>query len=373
MNAYLQRCRSVLKSSVNKIAVIGNESCDLDSAVSAIAFAFHLQHSPKLLSPWYKPDTIVYPVLNVTRAELPLKTEVTFFLKRQGIALDEMICRDDIDWPTEQALNVVLVDHHVSSLNQNIVGIVDHRPVEAAARFNPNAFKTIELVGSCATLVGRQLFSDGISPEEREGYNVALGLLYAAIVLDTVNFSKEADKAKPLDYDMAERIESQLQITEQVRSLHREQLFKSLVDARSDVSELNAYQLLLKDLKIISQNDRTVAVPGFPMAVQEYIKLPEWREHLNRFATSTESNVVILLGMKVHPDGSVRRDVGVIPIDGTPLAEKIIAALHASQEMNFELEEIPCSENGTFYQQHNLRASRKQLIPIVKNVLSTIQ
>lgn len=142
-------------------------------------------------------------------------------------------------------------------------------------------------------------------------------------MLDTVNFSKEADKAKPLDYDMAERIESQLQITEQVRSLHREQLFKSLVDARSDVSELNAYQLLLKDLKIISQNDRTVAVPGFPMAVQEYIKLPEWREHLNRFATSTESNVVILLGMKVHPDGSVRRDVGVIPIDGTPLAEKV--------------------------------------------------
>lgn len=52
---------------------------------------------------------------------------------------------------------------------------------------------------------------------------------------------------------------------------------------------------------------------------------------------------------------------------------QIIAALHASQEMNFELEEIPCSENGTFYQQHNLRASRKQLIPIVKNVLSTIQ
>uniref|UniRef100_A0A182JNP7 DHHA2 domain-containing protein n=1 Tax=Anopheles christyi TaxID=43041 RepID=A0A182JNP7_9DIPT len=373
MNSYLHRCRSVLKIAMNKIAVIGNESCDLDSAVSSIAFAFHLHHSPKMLSTWYQNDTLVFPVLNVTRAELPLKTEVTFFLKREGIALDVLICRDDIDWSAEQTLNVVLVDHHVSKLQQNIIGIVDHRPVESNARFNPNAFTTIELVGSCATLVGREVFSDRISQEHWEGYSAALELLYGAIVLDTVNFSKEADKAKPLDHELAAKIESHLQITEHDSSRHRSELFKSLVAARSDVSELNAYQLLLKDLKIISQNSRTVAIPGFPMAVQDYIKLPEQNEHLKRFTASTGSNVVILLGMKVLPDGTVRRDVGIVPIDDKPLAEQIITALHACQEMNFELEEIPCWEvKGTFYQQQNLKASRKQLIPIVKNVLSTI-
>ncbi|XP_053659180.1 exopolyphosphatase PRUNE1 [Anopheles marshallii] len=376
MNTYLQRCRSVLKDAVANIAVIGNESCDLDSAVSSIAFAFHLQHVPTLLGTWYKKDsTAVFPVLNVTRAELPLKTEVTFFIKRYGIALDDLICRDEIDWTGNQkALNIILVDHHVTKLEQSVIGIVDHRPIESNARFNANAFRTIELVGSCATLVGREIFNQEPIAKLPEGYTAAMDLLYGAIVLDTVNFSQQADKAKPLDYEIAAKIETYRNIREENRLTHREQLFQSLVQARSDVSELNAYQLLLKDLKIISQNNRIVSVPGFPMAVQNYIQLPDQMEHLVRFATNTGSNVVILLGLKVLPDGSVRRDVGIVPVDDEQLAEKIVTAIKACKEMNFELEELPTSDvKGKFFQQHNLKASRKQLMPIVKSVLSTLE
>uniref|UniRef100_A0A182NZ79 DHHA2 domain-containing protein n=1 Tax=Anopheles dirus TaxID=7168 RepID=A0A182NZ79_9DIPT len=375
MNAYLQRCKTLLKSGLNKIAVIGNESCDLDSAVSSVAFAFHLQHKPNLLGTWYKENTIVVPVLNVARAELPLKTEVTYYLKKQGITLDALICRDEIDWESERAVNVVLVDHHVSNLKQNVVGIIDHRPIESNAQFNSNAFKTIELVGSCATLVGREIINDGaFAAESLEAYDIVMDLLYGAIVLDTVNFSKQADKAKPLDYEIAQKIETYRHVTEECRLAHRETLFKSLVAARSDVSELNASQLLLKDLKIITQNERIVSLPGFPMAVQDYLKLSNQSEHLHRFATSTRSNVVILLGMKVLPDGSVRRDIGVIPIDDKPLAVRIVSALRDCKEMNFELEELKSSDsNGsTFFQQHNLKASRKQLIPIIKSVLSVV-
>uniref|UniRef100_A0A1Y9HAL3 DHHA2 domain-containing protein n=1 Tax=Anopheles farauti TaxID=69004 RepID=A0A1Y9HAL3_9DIPT len=374
MNQYLQSCRTLLTSGLNKIAVIGNESCDLDSAVSSVAFAFHLQHRPTMLGVWYKDNTIVFPVLNVVRAELPLKTEVTYCLKQQGIALGDLICRDEIDWELEPAINVVLVDHHVSKLQQNIVGIIDHRPMESNALFNSNAFKKIEQVGSCATLVGREICNAGVLQESLQDYSIAMELLYAAIVLDTVNFSKEADKAKPMDFEIADKIETYLHIAEEYRLAHRETLFKSLVAARCDVSELNASQLLLKDLKIISQNDRVVALPGFPMAVQDYLKLPDQREHFDQFAISTRSNVVILLGMKVLPDGGVRRDIGVIPIDDKPLAEKIISAIRNCKQMNFELEELAsCDRTGAiFFQQHNLKASRKQLIPFVKNVLSTV-
>uniref|UniRef100_A0A182WQN4 DHHA2 domain-containing protein n=1 Tax=Anopheles minimus TaxID=112268 RepID=A0A182WQN4_9DIPT len=377
MNTYLQRCRSVIKDAVSKIAVIGNESCDLDSAVSSIVFAFHLQQVPALLGAWYKTDsTTVFPVLNVTRAELPLKTEVTFFIKRHGIALDDLICRDEIDWNAQQeAFNIVLVDHHVTKLAQNVIGIVDHRPIEANASFSSNsAFRTIELVGSCATLVGREIFNQGTVADFPEGYSIAMDLLYGAIVLDTVNFSKQADKAKPLDYEITEKIEAYRNVSDANRLTHREQLFQSLVQARSDVSELNAYQLLQKDLKTISLNDRVVSVPGFPMAVQDYIKLPEQMEHLLQFASNTGSNVVILLGLKVLPDGSVRRDAGIIPIDDERLAEQIVTTLQTHQEMNFELEELPTpGQKGKFFQQHNLKASRKQLMPIVKSVLSALE
>ncbi|XP_058115949.1 exopolyphosphatase PRUNE1 [Anopheles ziemanni] len=374
MNKYLQRCKELLKSSINKIVVIGNESCDLDSAVSSIAFAFFLEHKPSLLKSWHDKDTLVVPVLNVLRNELPLKTEVAFFLKQQGICLDDLVCKNDVDWDQEQSMKVVLVDHHVTKLKQNIIGIVDHRPLDSNARFNEEAFRTIELVGSCATLVGREIVNSGALHDSNGLYSTALDLLYGAIVLDTVNFSKQADKAKPLDHEIAEYIEARKSITEESRSVHRESLFKGLVAARSDVSQLNAYQLLLKDLKTVGQNNRIVTVPGFPMAVQEYLNLPQREEHLSEFAGATKSNVVVLLGMKVLPDGSVRRDIGVVPINDETLSEKICTALLENEEMDFGLEKIPpttpCA--GTFYQQHNLKASRKQLMPIIINVLSCL-
>uniref|UniRef100_A0AAG5CTK1 DHHA2 domain-containing protein n=1 Tax=Anopheles atroparvus TaxID=41427 RepID=A0AAG5CTK1_ANOAO len=376
MNKYLQRCKELLKSSINKVVVIGNESCDLDSAVSAIVFAFFLKNKPTLLRSWYSNDTLVIPVLNVVRNELPLKTEVTFFLKSNGICLDDLVCRDDIDWDNESGMNVVLVDHHVTKLKQNIVGIVDHRPLDSNASFNAEAFHTIELVGSCATLIGREIVSSGVALQESNAlYKTPLELLYGAIVLDTVNFSKQADKAKPLDHEIAECIETLQGITEDCRSPHRDALFKSLVAARCDVSELNAYQLLFKDLKTVAQSNRIVTVPGFPMAVQEYLNLPQRKEYFSRFASTTKSNVVVLLGMKVLPDGSVRRDIGVVSINDEPLSEKICTALHENKEMDFALQKIigPTSCEGTFYQQHNLKASRKQLMPIIMNVLSSLE
>lgn len=93
-------------------------------------------------------------------------------------------------------------------------------------------------------------------------------LLYATIVLDTVNFSKEADKARPLDTEIVEKIEKILKIDEPV--LNRLKLFDDLVKARCDVNSLNSLQILSKDLKIISNENNTkiVAIPGYPILVQ---------------------------------------------------------------------------------------------------------
>ncbi|ETN63451.1 PRUNE protein [Anopheles darlingi] len=376
MHSYLQQCRGVLQRGTRKTVVIGNESCDLDSAVSALAFAYHLHCTPELLGPRHTKDTAIIPVLNVVRNELPLKTEVTYYLKQQKIALDELICSDEVQWENEpDNLDLVLVDHHMTKLtNHRIAGIVDHRPVDGAAQFKSDAFRTIELVGSCATLVGRELMKI-FQENQISGYADALELLHGAIVLDTVNFSKEADKAKQLDHEVAEFIEKNVKnIGPQDTFAYRESLFKSLVAARSDISQLNAYQLLFKDLKILNQNGRIVSLPGFPMAVQEYLKLSECSQHVNQFACSTQSNVVLLLGMKVLPDGSVRRDIGIIPIDDKPLAEKIISALLEDNATSFGLERIETdfANGAAFFQQHNLKASRKQLIPIVKNVLDIL-
>lgn len=92
------KCVSLLQKSnnyVNLTIVIGNESCDLDSAVSALVYAtfLHWQHQKmkcnvctrnKRDESTYKDDIFVC-LLDVDRQELPLKTEVAFCFKECGI------------------------------------------------------------------------------------------------------------------------------------------------------------------------------------------------------------------------------------------------------------------------------------------------
>lgn len=98
------------------LLIIGNESCDLDSAIAAIGLAYFYgqqQQSqppstlgsrraiggtahimlPELLQRYrFRADRIV-PVLNVARDMLATKTEVTFHLRQHQIELDSVLCR----------------------------------------------------------------------------------------------------------------------------------------------------------------------------------------------------------------------------------------------------------------------------------------
>ncbi len=59
--------------------VLGNEACDLDSAVSALAYARFLDRSRP-----FGPVNI--PVLNVAREDYSLKTEVVHFLGKCNLS-----------------------------------------------------------------------------------------------------------------------------------------------------------------------------------------------------------------------------------------------------------------------------------------------
>ena len=59
------------------------------------------------------PSKTVVPVLNVARAELPLKTEVVHCLeKKLGLQMSDLICRDELSFDSFRKLEIVLVDHH---------------------------------------------------------------------------------------------------------------------------------------------------------------------------------------------------------------------------------------------------------------------
>lgn len=72
------------------LVVLGNETCDLDSAVSSLAFSLLLQDSRAADS---KDSSIVVPVFNTLRLHLPLKTEVIYILNKHKVHLNNIVCR----------------------------------------------------------------------------------------------------------------------------------------------------------------------------------------------------------------------------------------------------------------------------------------
>lgn len=161
----------------------------------------------------------------------------------------------------------VLVDHHISTFsisNQQIIQILDHRPIDQNNLRFPEGCRTKILeYGSCATLVADDVFRV-IQPNE-DLYDLFY-FLRGPIVLDTVNFSEAAGKAKPLDIVTNEQIERILSLTEDDRN----KLFNTLSMLMADVTTLNAFQILSKDLKTVSNLNKSVfiALPAFPILVE---------------------------------------------------------------------------------------------------------
>lgn len=71
--------------------MIGNESCDLDSAVCAISLAYFYSKTKFSHNP--DQNVNILPVMNIERDNLPLKTEVTYFLHKNKIDVENLICR----------------------------------------------------------------------------------------------------------------------------------------------------------------------------------------------------------------------------------------------------------------------------------------
>lgn len=148
--------------------------------------------------------------------------------------------------------------------NEQSIQIFDHRPLDTKNAHIPSTCKLrLEEVGSCATLIADEV---RVLEGSFDNQSDVLRLLRGAIVLDTINFSESAGKVKPLDIEINDEIEKSLGLKEEDRL----KIFTDLVDARRDVSSLSALQLLSKDLKIISSNDKSkvVAIPGFPILVE---------------------------------------------------------------------------------------------------------
>ncbi|XP_050932271.1 exopolyphosphatase PRUNE1 isoform X1 [Lates calcarifer] len=338
--------------------VMGNEACDVDSMVSALAFAY-------FLSKTVHSEMLALPLLNIHQSDLLLRSDNLFLLRQTGLSPDLLLFRDQLDLRALHRagrLQLTLVDHNVlpssdSDLEGAVVEVIDHHLLEREP--SPSCPVTVETVGSCATLVTERIVQKAPQILDQQ----LAQLLYAAVVLDCVNMAPAAGKVTPKDSQYAAMLETRFPALPP-----RGALFQALQNAKFDVSGLNTQQMLLKDMKAVS-GSLNVAVSVLYITLEEFLQRAELEAELSGFCQKFGFDLLLLMTISFTESKEPIRELAVFSHSAT-CREQV--SQYLEQARNPALNLCPISSPHPHiiaYQQGNTLASRKKLLPIIKDFL----
>ncbi|KAL4629514.1 hypothetical protein GN956_G16986 [Arapaima gigas] len=340
--------------------VLGNEACDLDSMVSALVFAYFL-HTTSGSS-----GKTVVPVLNIRRSELALRTDSTFLLRQNGLPQEVLTFRDEVDLLglcQADRLSLTLVDHNVlpsadSGLEGAVLEVIDHHLLER--RHSDSCPVTVETVGSCATLVTERVAREAPEIIDRQ----VAQLLYGTIVMDCVNMAPAAGKVTPKDSQFAAWLESRFPDLPP-----RGALFQSLQSAKFDVSGLTTEQVLLKDMKVASGGDLSLAVSVVYMTLEAFLQRRGLQQELCEFCHKHRFSLLVAMTISFNENNEPFRQLAVYS-SSTLYREEVSQALESAQNPCLDLSPVSSPfADVKAYLQGNTVASRKKVLPIIKDFL----
>ncbi|XP_014476731.1 PREDICTED: protein prune homolog isoform X1 [Dinoponera quadriceps] len=342
--------------------ILGNQTCDLDSAVCALAQGFSEYVNAKKHG---QSDLAVIPVLNIPEKEFRIKTEVVYWLRSHNIPLYLITFRDQINLQnlqnkTDKKLELILVDHHILPnedivLKPSVTNIIDHRPLDPAWSWS-NILLNVEIVGSCTSLVARDILQK--NPDMLDAQLASF--LIGPILVDTYNMSAKGGRVTATDVDVINKLEQLGRLR-----TDRTEVFNKIMNAKTDISELTVEELMLKDLKVTNG----VPIAVFPLLVENLLTRENAKEMIEKFGIDKNCTVIVLIGLDVS-DGRISRDIAVFSILCDQLGNDIIQALTSSTQppLNIDLVKEIREERYSIclYKIGNLEVTRKQILPIVQ-------
>ncbi|XP_031167070.1 exopolyphosphatase PRUNE1 isoform X2 [Sander lucioperca] len=360
MEEFLSSCRRAVQvdqPGVRLHVVLGNEACDLDSMACSLAYAYFLSKGDS--------GMLAVPVLNMRQCELALRPDSVFMLRQLSLSPDLLLFRDQLDLRALRRagrLVLTLVDHNVlpssdSELEGAVVEVIDHHRLEREP--SPSCAVTVETVGSCATLITERILQK--APEVLDLQSAQL--LYAAVVLDCVNMAPSAGKVTPKDEELAADLESRFPALPQ-----RGELFRRLQDAKFDVSGLTTEQMLMKDMKAVS-GSLNVAVSVLYVPLEVFLQRAALEAELSDFCLKFGYDLLLLMTISFTESSEPIRELGVFSHSGACRRQ---VSVYLEQARDPALNLCPISSlhpHITAYQQGNSVASRKKLLPLVKDFL----
>ncbi|KAI9863630.1 MAG: Exopolyphosphatase [Trichoglossum hirsutum] len=271
--------------------VVGNESADLDSLVSALLFAYLRSCAPELPSYHsHQPNvTNLYtPLANLSCADLRLRPDFLALLPHAGLDASLLITLDDLPPPSERASKLppedtkwVLVDHNALQGNLGEVyggrvsGVIDHHEEENAVPSDTGPEpRIVEKSGSCTSLVteyfrngwdklsaqaGLTFSDDGegeqevVTPVEESGlgkiYDAQVAkLALGAILIDTANLTSSS-KVTTRDTRAVEYLEAKITAAPDGAKWDRLTFYEELNAAKQDISDFSLEEILRQDYK----------------------------------------------------------------------------------------------------------------------------
>ncbi|MDC7231944.1 MAG: DHH family phosphoesterase [Spirochaetales bacterium] len=337
------------------IIIMGNQAADLDSCVSAFAFA-------SLLTA-LNPEIKIHPLIQGSFEDLRLKPEIESLFRRAGISLrPDHFTAHFPPAPLKGSRNraLILVDHNrVDSpeLTYRPVGIVDHHRDTGA--YPGLSLRDIRICGSCSAIISEYWRESGL-PLSRGN---AL-LLAGAIAVDTGYLDPSWGKATELDRKEYTRLLGQLSPEDQ-------DYLKTLLHVKNDLSHLNLMEHLKRDYKDFPVIGLRGGIASITLGQDEFFSPDFFRQEvIQEFIQKTCPDFLIIMHTVPEP---FKRELSVFVPDQKGYAGKEIRqGLEKLKEPGLSINNTKQNGYGgvwTLYSQKNIKVSRKVLTPLLKEVL----
>ncbi|KAM7077179.1 protein prune homolog 2 isoform 1-T1 [Ciconia maguari] len=357
MEEFLQRAQSKLNRSkrLEKVhVVLGNKSCDLDSLISTLAYAYFLDK----VSP---PDVLCLPVLNIPRRDFSYFTETRFILEELNIPESFHIFRDEINLHqlnAEGKLSLTLV-------NSNMLTSEDKSLESAVVKvINPDeqCDGSLELQASSSSLVVKEILQE--APElitQQLAYLLRGSILFKCMSLEADRITEQQEKVLSI-------------LEEKFPDLPpREEIISVLQETQFNPQGVSIEEVMLKDLKEISDGEIKVAISTVYMTLEDCVLHRSLVGDLKAFIDKYGFDVLVILANCLSDEKQAKRQIAVYS-ENLELGNQICCELEECQNPCLELDPLECGcDQILIYHQENSLVTCDQIFLLVKEVINRRQ
>ncbi|KAM6033534.1 protein prune homolog 2 isoform 2-T2 [Chlamydotis macqueenii] len=357
MEEFLQRARTKLNRSkrLEKVhVVLGNKSCDLDSLISTLAYAYFLDK----VSP---PDVLCLPVLNIARRDFSYFTETRFILEELNIPESFHIFRDEINLHqlnAEGKLSLTLV-------NSNMLTSEDKSLESAVVKvINPDeqCDGSLELQASSSSLVVKEILQE--APElitQQLAYLLRGSILFKCMSLEADRITEQQEKVLSI-------------LEEKFPDLPpREDIISVLQETQFNPQGVSIEEVMLKDLKEISDGEIKVAISTVYMTLEDCMLHRSLIGDLKAFVDKYGFDVLVVLANCLSDAKQTKRQIAVYS-ENLELGNQICCELEECQNPCLELDPLECGcDQILIYHQENSSVTCDQVFLLIKEVINRRQ